>query len=89
MAYDSPATISRKGKQKPWSHPDRKWEVRDAMHTLMRAEEIKADEKLMAAVQKCAAEEAEKAKDVSRQAARLAKFGRISPAQMEKLAKRG
>lgn len=74
-----------KSKDKPISHPDRNWEVRDAMHTLMRAEEIKRDKALMAQVQKEAARHAEEMKTVSKKAALLAKAGRISPKQMAKL----
>ena len=87
MAYDSPtATIGgSKRKSKSYSHPDREWEVRDAMHTMMRAAEIVADKKLMAQVKKHAAEHAAKMKDVSYQAAMLAKAGRISPKAMAKM----
>jgi hypothetical protein len=44
------------------------WEVRDAMHTMMRAGEIIKDKKLLGLMQ-----------DVSQQASQLAKMGRISP----------
>lgn len=88
--YDNPSTAigGSKKKEKPWSHPDRQWEVRDAMHTLMRAKEYEGDKKLMEQVKKHAAEHAEKMEEVSRQAAGLAKSGRISEKQMAKLHKR-
>ncbi len=63
------------------------WEVRDAMHTLMRAGEITKDKKLLGLVRKEAAEHAEKMKNVASQASQLAKMGRISPKQMAKLGK--
>lgn len=63
------------------------WEVRDAMRTLMRAEEIQGDSKLMGMVRKEASKEATKMQDVARQADRLAKSGHISDKQMEKLKK--
>lgn len=37
--------------------PDRKWEARDALHTLKRAEEIQRDKGLMRAVKQCAKDE--------------------------------
>lgn len=40
--------------------PDRKWEVESAMNTLMRAEDLKRDPKMMADVKKLAAEQAAK-----------------------------
>jgi hypothetical protein len=88
--YDSPSTTAeggKKRKEKPWSHPDRKWEVQDAMHNIMRAEEHKKDKKLMAEVKKHAADHAQKMHEVSRKAAALAKGGHISPKQMAKLDK--
>lgn len=39
---------------------DRKWEIEDAMRTIMRAEELKRDGKLMADVKKHAAAQAAK-----------------------------
>lgn len=90
-SYDSPsATIAGGGKrkEKPWSHPDRKWEVRDAMRTIMRANEHLADKKLMEQVKICAADEAQEMRDVARQAETLAKSGKISEKEMAKLHKR-
>lgn len=63
------------------------WEVRDAMRTLMRAEEIQGDKKLMGMVRKEAAKESEKMAEVSRQAERLARSGHISDKQLAKLKK--
>lgn len=37
--------------------PDRKWEARDALSTLKRAEEIQRDKPLMKLVKSCAREE--------------------------------
>ena len=88
-AIESSTATPKKG-EKPWSHPDRQWEeweVRDAMHTLMKADEHKQDPKLMAEVKKHAAEHAEKMKAVSQQAARLAKSGHISGKHLEKIGK--
>jgi hypothetical protein len=39
---------------------DRKWKAEDALRTLMRAEELKKDKKLMSDVQKMAKEQAAK-----------------------------
>lgn len=66
--------------------PD-EWEVREAMRTLMRAEEIQGDAKLMGMVRKEAAKESAKMAEVSRQADRLAKAGHISDKQLAKLKK--
>ena len=63
------------------------WEVRDAMRTLMRAEEIQGDKKLMGMVRKEAAKESAKMAEVSRQADRLARAGHISDKQLAKLKK--
>lgn len=63
------------------------WEVRDAMRTLMRAEEIEEDAKLMKLVKKAAAEEAEKMEEVSERADRLARRGLVSDKQLAKLKK--
>ena len=67
--------------------PD-EWEVRDAMHTMMRAGEIIKDKKLLALVRKEAANHAAKMKNVAQQASQLAKMGRISDKQLAKLASR-
>lgn len=40
--------------------PDRRWEVEDAMRTIMRAEELKRDVKLMSDVKRHAEEQAKK-----------------------------
>ncbi|MCS3725495.1 hypothetical protein [Bradyrhizobium betae] len=63
------------------------WEVREAMRTLMRAEEIQGDKKLMAMVRKEAAAESAKMAEVSRKAERLARSGHISDKQLAKLKK--
>ncbi|XUM21055.1 hypothetical protein ACRAVF_27215 [Bradyrhizobium oligotrophicum S58] len=66
--------------------PDREdWEASDAMHTLMRAEEIKKDEGLMKRVAKKAREHAEKSAEVARRASMLAKRGLISDKQMSSM----
>ena len=74
---------SAPSKTKPKKYDE--WEVRDAMHTMMRAGEIVNDKKLLGLVRKEAAEHAQKMQDVSKQASQLAKMGRISPKQMAKL----
>jgi len=61
------------------------WEVRDAMHTMLRAGEIVKDKKLMSHVKKHAQEHAEKKHDEARRAAHLAKSGRISDKAMAKM----
>jgi hypothetical protein len=63
------------------------YEVRDAMHTMMRAGEIVKDKTLMGHVKKHAAEHAKKMHAVSQQAHHLAKSGRISDKAMAKLDK--
>ncbi|WP_445222247.1 hypothetical protein ACKWRH_21570 [Bradyrhizobium sp. Pa8] len=63
------------------------WDVREAMRTLMRADEIQGDKKLMGMVRKEAAKESEKMAEVSRQADRLARSGHISDKQLAKLKK--
>lgn len=60
--------------------PDRKWEVEDAVRTLTRAEEIKADPKMMEAVATMAKEKVDDMKAVER----LAKRGLVSDKQMAK-----
>jgi hypothetical protein len=64
------------------------WEVRDAMHTMLRAGEIVKDKKLLTAVRKEAAEHAQKMTTVAHQAGQLAKMGRISPKAMAKMTAR-
>jgi hypothetical protein len=62
-----------------------KWEVRDAMHTMLRAAKIVKDKKLLAAVKKEAMSHAKELEETAAQAGALAKMGRISPKQMAKL----
>lgn len=63
------------------------YEVRDAMHTMMRAGEIVKDKALMGHIRKHAAEHAAKMHAVLQQAHHLAKSGRISEKAMAKLDK--
>lgn len=63
------------------------YEVRDAMHTMLRAGEIVNDKALMGHVRKHAAEHAKKTHEVAQRAAHLAKSGRISEKQMAKIDK--
>ena len=65
-----------------------KWEVREAMHTMLRASKIVADKKLLAAVKKAAQSHARELHDTAWQADRLAKMGLISEKQMKKLGAR-
>lgn len=65
----------------------RHYEIEDALHTLRRAGEIMADKKLMAEVEKLAAERAEEMSDVAKKAGKLAKLGRISDKAMARLSK--
>lgn len=74
-----------KSTAKPIDHPDRHWEVRDAMRTMMRAGEIIKDKKLLAAVKKEAQSHAAELQETAARAGALAKMGRISPRQMAKL----
>lgn len=67
------------------SHEREDWEAHDAMHTLMRADEIRKDKKLMSRVEKKAKEHSHKMREVSERAGQLAKSGRISEKQMSKL----
>jgi hypothetical protein len=76
-----------KRKSVPISHPDRHWEVHDAMQTMKRAGEIVGDKKLMAEVKNMAMTHAEEMKEVAKHAGRLAKMGRISPRAMSKMSK--
>ncbi len=62
------------------------YEVRDAMHTMLRAHEIMKDKALMGHVRKHAAEHASKSREVADRAAQLAKSGRISEKAMAKMA---
>lgn len=61
------------------------YEIRDAMHTMLRAGEIVKDKKLMGHVKKHAKEHAEKKHDEAQRAAHLAKSGRISDKAMAKM----
>lgn len=65
------------------------WEVRDAMHTMLRAGEIVRDKKLMGHVKKHAKEHAEKMHEVAHRAGELAKQGRISPKAIAKMNREG
>lgn len=64
------------------------WEVRDAMHTMLRAGEIIKDKKLLAAVKKEATSHAKELQETAARAGQLAKLGLISPKQMAKIGKR-
>lgn len=64
------------------------WEVREAMHTMLRASKIVTDKKLLAAVKKEAQSHAKELQDTAAQADRLARMGLISPKQMAKLGAR-
>lgn len=79
-----------RGMTKSTSHKQKKYEdyeVRDAMHTMLRAGEIVKDKHLMGHVRKHAAEHAKKSHEVATRAAHLAKSGRISEKAMAKLGK--
>lgn len=77
MASDIAASVpsSKRSKRKKIDE----WEARDAMHTLMRAQEIIGNKPLLKAARGAAVEHARKSADVARQATQLAKMGRISP----------
>ena len=75
----------KKAKRQAISHPDRHWEVRDAMHTMLRAGEIVRDKGLLKEVKKAAAQHAQESADVAKRAEILAKSGRISPKAMSKM----
>jgi len=66
----------------PSSADSRKYEIEDALRTLTRAEEVKADKTLMAGVEKLAKE---KAREMNTIAGSLAKKGLISDKQEAKL----
>lgn len=78
----------RKLREKPYSHPDRKWEVRDAMDTMLRAREIVGNKPLLKEVRKHAKQHSTEMAEVSRQAGELAKRGMISPKAMERINRR-
>lgn len=62
-----------------YDNPYSKWRVESAVDTMMRAGEIVKDKKMIALVRKAAGERAKEMAEVSKQAAQLAKMGRISP----------
>jgi hypothetical protein len=72
---------STSSKQKKYDE----YEVRDAMHTMLRASEIVKDKTLMGHVRKHAAEHAKKTHEVAERAAHLAKAGKISDKAMAKM----
>lgn len=72
---------ANKAKSKSYEH----YEIRDAMHTMLRAGEIIKDKKLLAAVKKEAQRHAKELQETATRAGQLAKMGRISPKQMAKL----
>lgn len=63
------------------------WEAHDGMHALLRAADIAKDKGLMERVKKHAKAHAQKSRAVAEQAEMLAKRGRISPKQLEKLSR--
>lgn len=67
---------------------DDSWRVEDALRTLQRAGEIVHDKPLMAKVKAMASDKAVEMTAIAKQAAQLAKSGRISPKQMAKLGAR-
>ena len=69
----------------PIGHAYRKWEVHDAMRTMMRAAEIVRDKQLLSAVKKEAKSYAGEMREKADRAADFAKRGMISPKQMAKL----
>ena len=81
MTKSKPAVPNAPAKPKGYD----KWEVRDVMHTMMRAGEIIKDKKLLAAVRKEAQSHAKELQETAHRAGQLAKMGRISPKQMAKL----
>jgi hypothetical protein len=64
------------------------WEVRDAMHTMLRASKIVKDKRMLAAVKKEARKHAAELHETANQADMLAKRGLISDKQMAKLGAR-
>lgn len=80
----SPVEASAPAKKKGFDH----WEIRDAMHTMLRAGEIIKDKKLLAAVKKEATAHAKELQETATRAGQLAKMGLISPKQMAKLGDR-
>jgi hypothetical protein len=68
---------------KPKKHDE--WEVRDAMHTMLRASEIIKDKPLLAAIKKAAATEATEMTEKLGRVRQLAQKGMISDRQMAKM----
>jgi hypothetical protein len=73
--------------QKPKKGYDR-WEIRDAMRTMLRAGEIIKDKKLLTAVKKEAMSHAKELQETAARAGQLAKMGLISPKAMAKMGTR-
>lgn len=76
-----PATEASTKPKKGFDH----WEVRDAMHAMLRAGEIIKDKKLLAAVKKEATSHAKELQETATRAGQLAKMGLISPKAMAKM----
>ena len=72
--------------QSPTKKSYDEYEVKDAMHTMLRAHEITKDKTLMKHVRKHAADHSKKMHDVAHRAGQLAKAGRISDKAMAKMA---
>lgn len=87
MAKKAKSAAGKLTGRAPEPYDDRKWEIRDAMHTMLRAGEIIKDKKLLAAVKKAALEHATELQETANRAGRLAKMGLISDKQMAKLGK--
>jgi hypothetical protein len=88
IALNAKRTSSSRRKPKKMAKKSREYEdyeAHDAMHTLMRAEEIRKDGSLMKRVAKKARQYAAKSAEVAQRASALAKSGHISEKQMSKL----
>lgn len=84
-SVDAPASTAEiSPKKNGFDH----WEVRDAMHTMLRAGEIIKNKKLLAAVKKEANSHARELQETAQRAGQLAKMGLISPKAMAKMAAR-
>lgn len=83
-SLDAPVAAIASKPKKGFDH----WEVRDAMHTMLRAGEIIKDKKLLAAVKKEATSHAKELQETATRAGQLAKMGLISPKAMAKMAAR-
>lgn len=81
-------TAQVKGPREHKDGGEHDWEAHEGMHTLMRAAEIAKDKSLMERVKKHAKAHAEKSRAIASQAEMLAKRGKISPKQMERLSQR-